>query len=117
MWINSFATDEQILSEIGARIKAARIRAGKTQARLATESGVSKRTVENIENGESAQFLNIIKILRALNLIQNLEALLPSAEKTPVEYVITHTKSQMMRVRESKSKKPSESPFKWGDEK
>lgn len=117
MYITTFATDEQILSEIGARIKAARIRAGKTQATLAAESGVSKRTVENIENGESAQFLNIIKILRALNLLQNLEPLLPSAEKTPVEYVITHPKSQMLRVRESKNKNSSESPFKWGDEK
>lgn len=117
MWISTFATDEQILSEIGSRVKAARIRAGKTQARLATESGVSKRTVENIENGESAQLLNIIKILRALNLLQNLETLLPSAEKTPVEYVITHTQSQMLRVREPKNKKTDNSTFKWGDEK
>lgn len=117
MQIMAFANDEKILSEIGARVKAARIRAAKTQANLAAESGVSKRTIENIENGESAQFLNIIKILRALNLLQNLETLLPSAEKTPVEYVITHPKSQMLRVRESKSKKTSESPFKWGDEK
>lgn len=80
MEIMAFANDEKILSEIGARIKASRVRAGKTQAQLAVQSGISKRTVEHIENGESAQFLNIIKILRALNLIQNLETMLPPAD-------------------------------------
>lgn len=113
MRITAFLDDEKIILELGERIKAARIRASKTQAQLALESGVAKSTIERAEKGESIQLLNIVKIMRALNCISNLETILPSTELSPLEYA--NEKSLPLRVR-SPSPKYSGS-FKWGDEK
>lgn len=115
MKILRFSTDEQILLELAERVKAARIRSGFTQEKLSKESGVAKSTVERLEKGESVQFLNLIKILRTLNLLENLELLIPSAEQTPVEYAKTKYKAKRQRYRATEM--VADSGFKWGDEK
>ncbi len=114
MEIDYFTSDFNILVELGKRIKTARIRAEKTQEQLAKESGVAKSTIERAEKGESVQFLNVVKILRALNLLQNLETLLPSSQMTPIEYV--EETPLPSRVRFSKKTANTKSTFKWGDE-
>ena len=112
--VDAFCSDEKILMEMGERLRAERIRSGVTQAKLAEESGVAKSTVERMEKGESVQFLNLIKILRALNRVSYLDLLLPSKEKTPMEYVNSPAEADRKRVRISEKHK--EYTFKWGDE-
>ena len=112
MQIDLFVSDVGILSELGARLKTARIRAGLTQAQLAEDSGVAKTTVERAENGGSVQLLNIVKILRTLNALGGLELLLPSTENTPMENL--NASSRPKRVRVHIPKKTVS--FKWGDE-
>ena len=90
--IIEFSSDDDILKELGERIKAERIRQKMTQAQLAVNSGVGKSTVERAESGESIQFVNIIKILRTLHQLSGLDALLPSSEMTPIQYL--YSKSQ-----------------------
>ena len=114
MKVDAFCSDEKILTEIGERLKAERIRSGYTQATLAEESGVAKSTIERLEKGESVQFLNLIKILRALNRISYLDLLLPSKEKTPMEYVNSPAEADRKRFRVSEKKR--DYTFKWGDE-
>ena len=87
MTMKADCTDDQLLKEFGERIKANRIRSGFTQEELSKQSGVAKRTIERAEKGESIQFLNLIKLLRALGYLDSLELLLPSLEKTPFEYI------------------------------
>jgi transcriptional regulator with XRE-family HTH domain len=58
-------TDDAILAEIGNRIARYRIDQQVTQADLAEQAGVSKRTVERVEAGASVQFSTVIRILRA----------------------------------------------------
>ena len=53
MLIESLLTDEAILEEIGRRLARRRVDLGCTQADLAEQSGVAKRTVERIEAGRS----------------------------------------------------------------
>ena len=112
MKINLFESNEQILKELGDRIRMARIRSGQTQAQMAENSGVAKTTVERAEKGESIQLLNVIKMLRSLNYIGGLEMILPSAEKTPLE--LLDGKPTPRRVH-SRTAKPVPH-FKWGDE-
>jgi transcriptional regulator with XRE-family HTH domain len=112
--VDAFCTDEKILIEMGERLKAERIRSELTQAKLAEESGVAKSTIERLEKGESVQFLNLIKILRALNRISYLDLLLPSKEKTPMEYANSPAEADRKRFRISE--KHQEYTFKWGDE-
>ena len=113
MKIDVFKSNEQILEELGTRLRVARIRSGQTQAQLAKASGVSKTTVERAERGESVQLLNIVKLLRSLRLLGGLEVLVPPAEKTPLEYLEKIFVPQRVRPR----KGVSQSSFVWGDEK
>jgi len=51
MKITKQATDEAILGELGGRLAKIRLDRNLTQAQLATQAGVSKRTVERLEAG------------------------------------------------------------------
>ena len=54
---------------LGIGLKAARLKAGTTQAELAARSGVSRRTIINIESGHpTGEIGRIITIVRALGL-------------------------------------------------
>ena len=47
-------TDEAVLSELGGRLARVRLARNFTQAGLARQAGVSKRTVERLESGSVA---------------------------------------------------------------
>jgi transcriptional regulator with XRE-family HTH domain len=84
MKITSELTDTAVLEEIGSRLERRRIDAGLTQARLAEEAGVSKRTVERMEAGDSTDFLMLLRVLRVLKLLESLEQLLPDLPQSPL---------------------------------
>ena len=111
--LDQFDSDDIILLEVGHRIKAERIRSSFTQESLAEKSGVSKSTIERLEKGETVQFINLVKVFRALNLLHSLEVLIPSYEPTPMEYLEVREPNKMQRYYPKKNKKQ---PFKWGDE-
>jgi transcriptional regulator with XRE-family HTH domain len=77
MDISKQYTDLAILSEIGERVGRRRLDRNLTQARLATAAGVSKRTIERMEKGESVQLTSFVQILRALDLVDRLDMLIP----------------------------------------
>lgn len=77
-------TDDGALTVIGERLAAARLSRNRTQADLAREAGVSKRTLERMEAGESAQLTSFLRVLRALGLLDGLDALLPPARPGPI---------------------------------
>lgn len=115
MKINKTHTDEAILVEIGESIARRRIELQLTQAELAKQSGVAKRTVERIEAGASAQMSSIIRIFRVLDLLQNLDRMIPEAGPGPMELLKRKGK---VRQRASKSRKPDDSgkPWTWDEE-
>lgn len=78
-------SDTRVLQEIAEALYRTRLDRGLTQAALAIEAGVSKRTVERIESGQSTQLSSFIRILRALGLLSQLDALIPAAIKRPSE--------------------------------
>jgi putative transcriptional regulator len=51
MKINAHLTDEAVLRELGERLSAARVSRNLTQAHVAEEAGISKRTLERLEAG------------------------------------------------------------------
>src|SRR3989304_2190643 len=54
MKLSKQLTDEAILREVGSRLAGARLARNLTQAALAEEAGVSKRTVERLAAGGGA---------------------------------------------------------------
>jgi transcriptional regulator with XRE-family HTH domain len=87
MKIESLQTDEAILAELGARIARRRLELEWSQAQVAEQAGVAKRTVERIEAGASAQMSSLIRVFRALELIPALEQLLPDTGPRPMEHL------------------------------
>ena len=113
-------TDEAILQEIGARLARRRIDAGLTQARLAEEAGVSKRTVERLEAGHGTDSVALLRVLRALQLLQGLEQLLPDRPQSPLALLgrrgrerkrVGHPRRQAAHSAPS----PPGAPWKWRD--
>jgi len=83
MHITDSLTDGVVLTEIGERIAMHRLERGLTQASLADMAGISKRTLERVEAGDTAQISSIIGILRALGLFEGLETLVPATAPLP----------------------------------
>ena len=78
---------QEYLKMIGNRIKQYRVNLGMTQRDLEYKSGVSVRSISRLEQGASVQLDSFIKILEALNLIMNLENLIPDQSRRPSYYL------------------------------
>ena len=86
MKITKQATDEAILSELGGRLAQVRLERNLTQAQLAAQAGVSKRTVERLESGSVAtQLSGFIRVCRVLDVIERFDLLVPEPVPSPVE--------------------------------
>jgi transcriptional regulator with XRE-family HTH domain len=70
---------------MGNRIASRRIDRQLTQAQLAERAGVGKRTLERLENGESTQMSTVIRIFRVLELLPNLDAMIPEPGLRPMD--------------------------------
>ena len=115
MKFDNLLTDTAVLQEIGARIKHRRVDVRLTQAQLAQQSGIAKRTVERLESGRNTDALALVRVLRILKLIANLESLLPDTPQSPITLLKTQGRERT-RVRTSRIKEagPSEPSWKWG---
>lgn len=106
MKLTEFHTDEQILQELGTRLKTERIRQKMTQETFAKNCGVAKSTVERFEKGESVQLVNLLKMLRTLHQLSGVELLLSASERSPMEYLYTKKNKEPERYREVQEKTP-----------
>jgi transcriptional regulator with XRE-family HTH domain len=85
MKISPQLTDAAVLQELGGRLAAARVERNLTQAALAKQAGVAKRTVERLESGEVAtQLSGFLRVCRVLGLLERFEALLPEPVPGPM---------------------------------
>lgn len=105
-------TSRDYISELGQKIKTYRVLSGISQQDLENLTGVSKRSISRLEQGESVQLDNLFKILIALGLGENIDLIVPDQTRRP-SYYLDKKDSRPKRVR-SVSKKTNK--FKWGDE-
>ena len=108
-------SDEAVLQEIGHRIAQYRLNQDKTQAALAQEAGVSNQTLIRVEHGHSVQSSNLIRILRALQLVENLDTLIPEPAPSPVQQLKMQGRRRQRASSKSRKSKQEES-WSWGDE-
>ncbi len=85
MNITSTTGDDAALKELGKRLAQYRLNKNLSQADLGKRSGVSRNTIVRMEAGESTQATNLIRTLRALDLLQNLDALVPEPQISPLQ--------------------------------
>jgi transcriptional regulator with XRE-family HTH domain len=114
MKIEGLLTDEVILEELGGRLARRRLELQLTQEMLAEQAGVSKRTVERAEAGATVQVSTLIRILRVLELLDRLEALVSEAGPRPMDLV--RLKGKERKRASGKRKSTNKQPWHWGDE-
>jgi transcriptional regulator with XRE-family HTH domain len=68
--------DELILQDFCLRLKKARQNAKITQTELAKKSGLQRVHISRIENGHNFNMISLIKMLRALHKLEDIEKVL-----------------------------------------
>ena len=107
--------DRAILEELGRRLARRRLAMQLTQAQLADQAGVSKRTVERIEAGEAAQTLNLVRILRVLERLPGLDQLLPETGPRPMDLLRLKGRSRR-RASSRPAGQPAGEAWSWDDD-
>lgn len=104
-------TADALLSDLGGRLARVRLDRNLTQAELAEQAGVSKRTVERLESGSAAtQLSGFIRVCRALGLLARFDALIPESLPSPIVQLKLRGKQ---RQRASSTKTPDHPSKKW----
>jgi len=117
MKISRLFTDEAILTELGVRIARRRLELQLTQGNLAEQAGVAKRTVERIEAGASAQMSSLIRVFRVLELLPNLELLLPDVQPSPMDLLRQKGKVRQRASGQRQANRTKEpQPWSWDDD-
>ena len=116
MKIAKQATDQVILTELGARLARERLERNLTQAQLATQAGVSKSTLQRLESGGVAtQLSGFIRVCRVLDLVERLELLIPEPVPSPVTRLKSGGKKRQ-RASTAKAAAPPAKKWQWGNE-
>jgi transcriptional regulator with XRE-family HTH domain len=117
MRIPDLDSDSAILEELGSRLRQARLARNVSQGALAEEAGVARFTLQRIEEGHSSSTANLIKLLRALDLLEGLDGLVPEGTDRPVDQV--RRRSERRQRAGAPRKRPPRKDagkWRWGDE-
>lgn len=91
-------TDKEIIKKTGMRIKKYRILKNYTQEELAKAGGLNRSTIRDVENGKSVTFITLIQILRALELLPNIDLLFPDIDNSPVSSAKIEGKKRVKHI-------------------
>jgi transcriptional regulator with XRE-family HTH domain len=121
MQITQYLPDEDVLAELGARLERVRLERNVTQRELAAAAGVGRKAVQRIEAGESITLTSLVRMLRALGLLEGLERLIPATTPSPIELLQTRGRPRRRASGERAKRKGSppperDNPWRWGDE-
>ena len=113
MKIGSENNNTAVLRELGARIKRNRIDMRLSQQDFAAKAGISTRTLSAAENGEDIRLSSLLRILRTLGCLENIDLLIPELAFDPESYrTLGRERKRVSRTIETKDT----SEWKWGDE-
>jgi transcriptional regulator with XRE-family HTH domain len=120
MKISAQSTDSAVLEELGSRLRDLRLQRNLSQAGLAAEAGIGRVTLQRIEEGgTNASLSSLIRILRALDLAEGLDQLVPEATPSPIAELQRRGSRPRERAgarRDTGRRAQAEGPWRWGDE-
>jgi transcriptional regulator with XRE-family HTH domain len=85
MRYTNLLSDDAVARELGARLERARLARNATQEELAEQAGIGRATLQRLERGDAVQLGSVIKVLRALDLLDALEAVVPEEARSPLD--------------------------------
>ncbi len=108
------ASPQQSIRELGRRFESLRLSKNLSQAIVASEAGVSRRTITRMEAGETVSLDTLIRVLKVYGVADRLAMLLPETSVQPLERVKLGGKQ---RKRASSVIKRNETGWAWADDK
>ncbi len=90
-------SDSTIAKALGDFIRHNRLEQNKTQMQLATEAGINRTTLSQVENGMNSNLLTFIALIRALKLIPALEIFRIKQQISPLK-LAKMEKSKLIRA-------------------
>ena len=115
MKITSLLTDDAVLAELGARIAARRVELQLTQAAVAEQAGIAKRTLERMEAGQPSQLGTLVRVLRVLDAASGLDSLIPEAGPRPMDLLKQKGKVRQ-RASGQRAAKAAGKPWRWDEQ-
>jgi transcriptional regulator with XRE-family HTH domain len=119
MRIDSQLTDEAVLVELGSRLAHARLQRNLSQQALGESAGVDRLTIQHIEAGGAVKVTSLIRVLRALGMLDALEQLVPEPGPSPIEQLKLrgHRRRRASGTRIARDPEPPQTqPWRWGDQ-
>ena len=80
-----FQSPEEVLATLGQRLRALRDNRGLTQQEVADRAGISARSLRTLENGDGSNLATLVRVLKALDATQGLDALVPEPSVSPMQ--------------------------------
>ena len=114
MKITASLSDDAVLAELGSRIGARRIELQFTQAAVAEQAGIAKRTLERMEAGKSSELGTLVRVLRVLDAASGLDTLIPQSGPRPMDLLKQKGKVRQ-RASGKRAAKPEAKPWRWDE--
>ena len=105
-------TDAQIIITLGERLRKRRININLSQMDLAEKSGISRRTVQAIEMGNSISMDKFIAILRSLDSLDGLDNFLPEVDISPL-LLVKHKGKERKRAYRTTEVREKDGEYTW----
>lgn len=115
MKITGTLTDDAVLTELGARIAGRRVDLQLTQAAVAEQAGIAKRTLERMEAGQTAQLDTLVRVLRVLGAASRLDSLIPESEPRPMDLLKRKGKVRQRASGRRATKATGKQPWRWDE--
>jgi len=120
MRIEPQLTDEAVLRELGERLAGMRLSRNLTQRQLAERAGLARTLVQRIEGGIPVNTPSVIRVLRALDMFDALDRLIPQSSPSPVqELKLRGRRRRRASGAHGGADEPApgeDRPWRWGDE-
>lgn len=96
-------TIPELAQQLGERLRNCRLRRRLEQTELAARAGLSDRTVRSLEKGAGSSVESLLRVMKALGILEGLEAMVPPE---PSVDPLTLLKRKDMPRRVYKRRKP-----------
>ena len=114
MKITGLLNDDAVLAELGARITSRRLEMQLTQAAVAEQAGIAKRTLERMQAGESSQLVTLVRVLRVLDAASGLDNVIPESGPRPMDLLKQKGKVRK-RASGQRAAKTTGKPWRWDE--
>jgi putative transcriptional regulator len=119
MKIQAQLTDHAVLAELGARLARTRLDRNLSQRELGDEAGLERKAVQRIEAGEPVRTTSLVRVLRALGMLEELDRLVPEPQPSPMALLELHGKQRERASGQRAApaqRHDGARPWRWGDE-